>query len=197
MKRLLTKAKASNQDPYLSLLSYRNTPFQQMGSPAQLLMNRRLGTDLPTRHKELLPKLTDLKATRKALEQRKLKQKRYYDHSAKELPLLNPNDSVRICHKEKWEPAVVIDLDETPRSYHVRTPDGSTFRQNRRHLLQVPKLEDNEQIATAETTMTNVERSPTKVTQEGNSEQRLTTDQVTTRSGRVVKKPKRFGDYEL
>ena len=36
VKRLLTKAKASNQGPYLSFLSYRNTPFQQMGSPAQL-----------------------------------------------------------------------------------------------------------------------------------------------------------------
>ena len=56
-----------------------------MGSPALLLMNRRLRTDLPTQHKELLPKLTDLKATRKALEQRKLEQKRYYDRSAKEL----------------------------------------------------------------------------------------------------------------
>ena len=197
MKRLLTKAKASNQDPYLSLLNYRNTPFQQMGSPAQLLMNRRLRTDLPTHPKELLPKLTDLKATRKALEQRKSEQKRYYDRSAKELPPLHPNDSVRICHKGKWEPAVVIDLDETPRSYHVRTQDGSIFRRNRRHLLQVTKSEDNEQTATAETTMTNVERSPMKVTHERNSEQRLTTDQVTTRSGRVVKKPKRFGDYEL
>ena len=197
VKRLLTKAKASNQDPYLSLLSYRNTPFQRMGSSAELLMNRRLRTDLPTHHKKLLPKLTDLKATRKALEQRKLEQKRYYDDSTKELPLLNPNDSVRIRHKEKWEPAVVIDLDETPRSYHVRTQDGSTFRRNKRHLLQVKKSEDNEQTATAETTMTNVERSPTKVTHEGNSEQRLTTDQVTTRSGREVKNPKRFGDYEL
>ena len=52
VKRLLTKAKASNQDPYLSLLSYRNTSFQQMGSPAQLLMNRRLRTDLRTHHKK-------------------------------------------------------------------------------------------------------------------------------------------------
>ena len=168
-----------------------------MGSPAQLLMNRRLRTDLQTHHKELLPKPSDLKATRKALEQRKLEQKRYYDRSAKELPPLHPNDSVRICHKGKWEPAVVIDLDETPRSYHVRTQDGSIFRRNRRHLLEVPKSEDNEQIATAETTMTNVQRSPMKVTHEGNSEQHHTTDQVTTRSGRVVKKPKRFGDYEL
>ena len=45
--------------------------------------------------------------------------------------------------------------------------------------------------------MTNVERSPTKVTHERNNEQHHTTDQVTTRSGRVVKEPKRFGDYEL
>ena len=47
VKNLLTKAKASNQNPYLSVLSY--TPFQQIGSPAQLLMNRRLRTDLSQR----------------------------------------------------------------------------------------------------------------------------------------------------
>ena len=58
-------------------------------------------------------------------------------------------------------------------------------------------MRSRRQEETAETTMTNVKRSPTKVTHERNSEQRLTTDQVTTRSGRVVKKPKRFGDYEL
>ena len=58
-------------------------------------------------------------------------------------------------------------------------------------------MRSRRQEETAETTMTNVKRSPTKVTHERNSEQRLTRDQVTTRSGRVVKKPKRFGDYEL
>ena len=104
-----------------------------------------------------------------------------------------------MCQKGKWEPAVVIDLDETPRSYRVRTPDGSIFRRNRRHLLHVPKSEENEQATNAETTMTNVERlheSPTKVTYERDTDQRLNTDHVTTRSGRVVKKPKRFGDYK-
>ena len=95
MKNLLTKAKATNQDPYLSVLSYRNAPFQQIGSPAQRLMNRRLRTDFPTHHKELFPKLADFKATRKALEQRKLEQKRCYDRSAKALQPLYPNDSVR------------------------------------------------------------------------------------------------------
>ena len=48
VKNLLQKAKASGEDPYLSLLSYRNTPVSDAGSFAQLLMNRRLRTDLPT-----------------------------------------------------------------------------------------------------------------------------------------------------
>ena len=66
-------------------------------------------------------------------------------------------------------------MDETPRSYHFRTPDGSTFRRNRRHLLQVPKSEENEQIATAGTKTISGERlheSPRKDTHEGNIEQR-------------------------
>ena len=121
-------------------------------------MNRRLRTDLPTHHKKLLPKLTDLKATRKALEQRKLEQNDIMTAQQKNYHLYT-----RMIECQKWGPAVVIDLDETPRPYHVRTQDGSTFRRNRRHVLQVPKSEDNEQTATAETTMTNVERSLTKV----------------------------------
>jgi hypothetical protein len=48
VKNLLQKAKASGEDPYLSLLSYRSTPASDAGSPAQLLMNRRLRTALPT-----------------------------------------------------------------------------------------------------------------------------------------------------
>ena len=89
-------------------------------------------------------------------------------------------------------------MDETPRSYHVRTPDGSPFRRNRRHL-QVPKSEENEQIATAGTKTISGERlhdSPRKDTHERNNEQRPATEYVTTRSGRVVKKPKRFDDFE-
>ena len=36
-----------SEDPYLGLLSYRNTPLSFGRSPAELLMNRRLNTRLP------------------------------------------------------------------------------------------------------------------------------------------------------
>ncbi len=197
VKNLLKKAKASNQDPYLSLLSYRNTSSQQTGSPAQLLMNRRLRTDLPTSPKQLLPKLNDRHLTRKMLEQRKLEQKKYYDRTAKSLPSLHPNDFVRVFQRGKWEPAVIVDVEETPRSYKVRTTDGGMYRRNRRHL-QVPKAEDNQQSAstnTPEEKMEISEQSPVKSSQEKNPEVPSEPDYVATRSGRVVRKPKRYGEY--
>ena len=42
VKKLLQKAKQDGKDPYLSLLQYRNTPFENVGSPAHLLTNGRL-----------------------------------------------------------------------------------------------------------------------------------------------------------
>ena len=64
VKRLLQKAKQDGKDPYLSLLANRNTPFENIGSPAQLLMNRRLRSTIPTTKKQLKPKCSNLKSTR-------------------------------------------------------------------------------------------------------------------------------------
>ena len=47
-KRILKKAKASGQDPYLALLDYRNTPLEGLPSPAQLLMEEE-----PEQHTQL------------------------------------------------------------------------------------------------------------------------------------------------
>ena len=44
-KKLLTKAKASGQDPYLAILDWRNTPSPSIGSsPVQRLFRRRTKT---------------------------------------------------------------------------------------------------------------------------------------------------------
>ncbi|XP_033110101.1 uncharacterized protein K02A2.6-like [Anneissia japonica] len=50
-ERSVRTAKAilkKNDDPYLALLSYRSSPLQNGKSPSELLMNRRLRTQLPT-----------------------------------------------------------------------------------------------------------------------------------------------------
>eukprot|EP00731_Ephydatia_muelleri_P009758 Em0005g344a len=46
IKSLLNQSKANNQDPYLSLLEYRNTTVDNVSSPAQLLMGRKLRATL-------------------------------------------------------------------------------------------------------------------------------------------------------
>ena len=55
-KQLLKKS----DDPHLALLSYRTTPIPTIGcSPAELLMNRKLRSNLPTMEHELKPKIPD------------------------------------------------------------------------------------------------------------------------------------------
>ena len=61
VKGILNKTKAENKDPYLSILNYRNTPIDNFGSPAQLLMNRRLRSKLQVVHKQLKPKVISQK----------------------------------------------------------------------------------------------------------------------------------------
>ena len=60
VKNLMKKAKASNKDPYLALLEYRNTPRNsELGSPAQRLFSRSTRTILPVTEKSLKPKIVN------------------------------------------------------------------------------------------------------------------------------------------
>lgn len=57
-KKLLTKAKASGQDPYLAILDWRNTPPPSIGSsPGQRLFGRYTKTLLPTAGTLLQPRI--------------------------------------------------------------------------------------------------------------------------------------------
>ncbi|CAB4036001.1 Hypothetical predicted protein [Paramuricea clavata] len=62
VRRLLTKAKADDKYPYLSLLEYRNTPIDDVGPPSQLLMSRRLKSILPTTTSQLQLQIINPKA---------------------------------------------------------------------------------------------------------------------------------------
>ncbi|XP_028411133.1 uncharacterized protein K02A2.6-like [Dendronephthya gigantea] len=77
VKKLLKKADESGQDPYLSILEYRNSPLDSVNkSPAQLLMSRRLKSRLPTITPLLQPQIQQM------LEKIAIKSanpKKYYD----------------------------------------------------------------------------------------------------------------------
>lgn len=97
VKRLMGKARDSDTDFYQSLLVYRTTPLECGVSPAQLLMGRRLRSNLPIQT-DLL-KTNEGNSVKKFKEQQKTKQKFYYDRGTKNLPELHAGDQVRFKDK--------------------------------------------------------------------------------------------------
>ena len=133
VKNLLCKAQVDGQDYHLALLDLRNTPTDH-GSPAQRLMGRRTKTLLPTTKKLLLPKTINPSAVKKGLLHQQARQKHYYDRHSKPLSQLGMGDKVRFRKGTSWVPAVITRDAELPRSYVITTPDGSSYRRNRRDL---------------------------------------------------------------
>ena len=130
-------------DPMLALLAYRSTPHVSTGfSPAQLLMGRRIQSRLPTLPSALQPKWPNSDVISENDRLAKESSARFYNrkHGAKPLTQFEGGESVRIktdAQKVWGNPTVVVRAD-TPRSYIVQSPDGSTFRRNRRHLQEIP-----------------------------------------------------------
>ena len=134
IKQLLKKATADKRDPYLSLLEYRNTAVNNIGSPAQLTMNRRLNSVLPCTPQQLAPQIIEPKKVMEAIQKAKEQNEKYYNRSAKSLSRLKPKDHVRIQMNGEWVPGTVKGLAGTPRSYIVAGPGGREYRRNRKHL---------------------------------------------------------------
>ena len=140
VKLMLKKAKADEKDPYLSLLSLRSTPLEDIGvSPAQLLMGRRMRTRLLTTSQMLQPQMVTSKV-QQLFEARQQKQKEYFDQGARALQKLEVGDNVRIWQEGLWNPAQVTGLSDQPRSYVVQTPEGQVYRRNRTFLMQSKEL---------------------------------------------------------
>ena len=101
MKSFLTKATENGEDPYLALLAYRAAPLACRKSLAELLMGRRLQTQIPTVKKQV--STTVLEAMKKLQE----KQKRYFDRTAKAMQPLQTGDRVRVFNTERqnWQRA--------------------------------------------------------------------------------------------
>ena len=141
MKCLLKKS----GDHYLALLAYRITPLESGFSPVQLLMSRNLRTTLPMVREQRAPRVVNLSDLEEKDRHIKERQRQNYDarHRAKELPSLEPGDTVWIPDQETS--GIIVD-ETTPQSHVVETSDGS-YRRNRKHLVRLPVQEpDGEEI---------------------------------------------------
>ena len=93
-KHILEKGKKDNQDPYLALLKWRNTPSSGMTtSPAQRMMNRRTRTSLPV-HSHLLD--SEITNEKEVLIKLKRQQEVQYNKGPNLLEILKILDLVRM-----------------------------------------------------------------------------------------------------
>uniref|UniRef100_A0AAV2MD64 Uncharacterized protein n=1 Tax=Knipowitschia caucasica TaxID=637954 RepID=A0AAV2MD64_KNICA len=117
-----------------------STPCTTTGvSPAELLMGRKIRTNLPTLEKNLNPKWPNKKMVLKKDAVEKARQAFYFNrrHGVRPLPPLRPGDAVvaKLDQDKAWvTPATVSSEGVTPRLYILKTPQGVMFRRNRRHL---------------------------------------------------------------
>ena len=93
-KRLLRKSKAANDDPFLGLLNYRNTPTVGMTtSPAQRLMGRRTRSLLPATEGKLEHRKISSRTEAQLKEDRRVRESQSIGRN---LRRLRPGDNVRI-----------------------------------------------------------------------------------------------------
>ena len=126
---------SDGEDPYNSFLELRNTAVDNLGSPAQLLMNRHLKSILSMTPQQLLPRIINPNKVTTKLQKNQNTRKQYYNISTKQPTSLQPNESVRVQKQNRWLPAKVIKQADTPNSYFIRCPDGTQIHQNRKHLM--------------------------------------------------------------
>ncbi|KAK7099066.1 hypothetical protein V1264_003259 [Littorina saxatilis] len=197
VKLLLKK----NKDPYmyLALLMYRSTPLQNGLSPSELLMGRKLKTLVPVLPNTLKPQTPDHDSVKAKETASKEKQRQTFDrrHAAKDLPSLQPGDSVWV--RDMKRSGEVVAKATSPRSYIIRTEKG-TIRRNRSAMVSTP-ADGNNQLSTPKASQTPQQPTPDAqptspaVLRSSLPQPSLTPNPGSapcTRSGRPVVKPNRL-----
>ena len=189
VKSLLKK---NNGDLLKSILVYNSTPTASGYSPAELFLGRRLNTNIPTDPRLLRPSWPKWSKVHQSQKQCQMRQKRHYDraHAAKTLSPLSIGEHVYIKEGKKRTPAQVVQINNNPRSFLVRTATGYV-RRNRFALIRLPQ---QPYFNNGEVEPDDVECSETIIARDnsGTPEHAGSETSISTRSGRTVHRPVRL-----
>ena len=140
VKRLMSKALADKSDPYLALLEYRNTPVDNLASPAQLLMSRQLRSVMPSIEHNFVPNAVPNQEYKEARKKQQEAKKEAYDRHTHPIKPFAPGQPVWLNKtgqaKERWIKAHVTGRydESSDRSLTVETEDGTVYRRNRKFI---------------------------------------------------------------
>ena len=186
---MLKKASKSQEDLYIALLAYQSMPTADgLPSPAERLFGRKIRNRLSS----FRPIISD-KSIMSKLYQNKIKQKLYYDKSAKDLSMLTPGATVHIRQgdKKEWSTKCKVISDaKFPRSYIVQTPQGKHLRRNRKDLLEMSENFETETSCDHDSPAT-MPVPQDEILAIPAPQQRIEKHYIT-RSGRISKPPQKY-----
>ena len=131
---MLKKSVYDNKDPYLALLEYRNTPLSsKLGSPSELLFNRKIRGLLPYRIPDDIQ--NNYQNIQNKLIERQNIQKTFYDRGTQNSKSLNISDNVFVRKSDNSkEKGQIISKCERPKSFNVQLESGHVVERNKKHL---------------------------------------------------------------
>ena len=191
VKNLMRKTQHSRQDFYRALQVYRSSPLECGKSPAELLYNRRLRSNLPMVDSLLDSQQIDTKSVRGRKEEAKVKQKQRYDRHAQDLSKLKPGDHVILqdMNTNTWSKRGIVKSVLPNRSYQIEMESGEIRRRNRRHIRLNPS---QQRLPTQDDYELDDNADETPAEQPPDGSVTSSTRARTTRSGREVKPPNRL-----
>ena len=207
IKKIIKKCK-EKQSLHLTMLELRATPVDsKLPSPAEMLMGRPTTTLLPSRTS---PSPVTV-AQREHLDRRQSTVKSNYDrHAGESIPPLDKGQNVMVLDKASrtWIPGEVTGHSGEPRSYNVRTNQGSNIRRNRGDLREAPQPDyadtgnrpgvtnqTHPRPAPLETPSAICSEHGPTIDHEAEPPSQSGQETIRTRSGRVIRAPARYNEY--
>ncbi|KAF2888187.1 hypothetical protein ILUMI_17986, partial [Ignelater luminosus] len=123
--------------------------------------------------------------------------KNYYDKTALDKSDFAKNEDVllKVRKEDKWVSRKIIDIHQTPRSYIVKEQNRPVYRRNSSFLRHSNLDSYNKNTNSSEGQKKHEEKVDYKCDRNSSMAQSNSSSVVSTKSGRIVKKPSWLSDY--